>query len=234
MPKGVEGPDVSILFGQIQVRDNPPSAEVMPEDFPDTEPPTAGEIGMGTPNGLEIDRDLDSQIAAFERGVPAVENQQTLLPPGSNPTACHHRLGQQPTDTRPGWLFKRALLVVTGMDLENAAGDLAAFQELLETDLPMVPVSIVDSTGLDELAKQTFDALHIMRIYTKQPGKDVDREKPFTLPQGSSVGELARLIHKDVAESLKFARVWGASVFDGQSVKAAHILEEGDVVEIHW
>jgi ribosome-interacting GTPase 1 len=141
---------------------------------------------------------------------------------------------EQPTDARPGWLFKRALLVVTGMDLENAAGDLAAFQELLETDLPMVPVSIVDSTGLDELAKQTFDALHIMRIYTKQPGKDVDREKPFTLPQGSSVGELARLIHKDVAESLKFARVWGASVFDGQSVKAAHILEEGDVVEIHW
>jgi len=101
MPKGVEGPDVSILFGQIQVRDNPPSAEVMPEDFPDTEPPTVGEIGMGTPNGLEIDRDLDSQIAAFERGVPAFENQQTLLPPGSNPTACHYRLGQQPTDAGP-------------------------------------------------------------------------------------------------------------------------------------
>jgi len=73
-----------------------------------------------------------------------------------------------------------------------------------------------------------------MRIYTKQPGKEVDRERPFTLPQGSSVGELARVIHKDVADSLKFARLWGASVFDGQSVKAAHVLEEGDVAEIHW
>jgi ribosome-interacting GTPase 1 len=141
---------------------------------------------------------------------------------------------ETPTDARPGWLFKKTLLVVTGMDLEGAAGDLEAFQELYETDLPIVPVSTADGAGLDELGQQTFEALDIMRIYTKQPGKEVDRERPFTLPKGSSVGELARVIHKDVADSLKFARLWGASVFDGQSVKAAHVLEEGDVAEIHW
>ena len=124
--------------------------------------------------------------------------------------------------------------MVTGMDQEGAAGDLEALYELLETDLPIVPVSTADGTGLDELGKQTFDALDIMRIYTKQPGKEVDRERPFTLPKGSSVGELARVIHKDVADHLKFARLWGTNVFDGQSVKAAHVLEEGDVVEIHW
>ena len=141
---------------------------------------------------------------------------------------------ETPTDARPGWMFKKTLLVITGMDLGGAAGDLEAFQELFETDLPIVPVSNADGSGLDELGRQTFDALDIMRIYTKQPGKDVDRDRPFTLPKGSCVGDLARVIHKDVAESLKFARLWGASVFDGQSVKAAHVLEEGDVVEIHW
>jgi len=141
---------------------------------------------------------------------------------------------ETPTDARPGWVFKESLLVVTGMDREGAAGDLEALHELLETDLPIVPVSTADGAGLDALARQTFDALDIMRIYTKQPGKEPDRERPFTLPRGSSVGELARVIHKDVADSLKFARVWGASLFDGQSVKAAHVLEEGDIVEIHW
>lgn len=139
-----------------------------------------------------------------------------------------------PADDRPGWLYKQTLLVVTGMDREGAEGDLEALQELLETDLPISPVSTVDGTGLDKLARRTFDALDIMRIYTKQPGKNADRERPFTLPIGSSVGDLARVIHKDVAEGFKFARVWGASLFDGQSVKAAHVLEEGDVVEIHW
>jgi ribosome-interacting GTPase 1 len=72
-----------------------------------------------------------------------------------------------------------------------------------------------------------------MRIYTKEPGRDPDRERPFTLPAGSTVGDLAATIHKDIAEKLKFARVWGRSVFDGQPVGDAHVLTEGDVVEIH-
>ena len=75
------------------------------------------------------------------------------------------------------------------------------------------------------MGRRTFDALEIIRIYTKEPKKDPDRAKPFTLAKGSNVGDLARTIHKDIAEGLKFARVWGPSVFDGQSVQAAHVLE---------
>jgi ribosome-interacting GTPase 1 len=97
-----------------------------------------------------------------------------------------------------------------------------------------VPVSAVDSGGFEALGARTFEALGIMRIYTKEPHDDPDLERPFTLPRGSTVGDLARTIHKDIAEGLKFARVWGPSAFDGQSVKEAHVLEEGDVVEIHW
>ncbi len=147
-----------------------------------------------------------------------------LIPPGA----------ETPDDARPGWLYKPTLMVVTGMDLDSAEGDLEAFRELVETNLPVVPVSTLEETGLTDLAGKTFDALGVMRIYAKQPGKDADREQPFTLPLGACVGDLARAIHKDVAEGFKFARVWGARVFDGQSVKAAHVLEEGDVVEIHW
>jgi ribosome-interacting GTPase 1 len=32
---------------------------------------------------------------------------------------------------------------------------------------------------------------------------------------------------------MTFARVWGASAFDGQSVQKDHVLAEGDIVEIH-
>jgi ribosome-interacting GTPase 1 len=84
------------------------------------------------------------------------------------------------------------------------------------------------------LGKRTFTALDIIRIYTKEPKKEPDLARPFTLARGSTVGDLARTIHKDIAEGLKFARIWGPSVFDGQSVKEAHVLEEGDTVEIHW
>ena len=32
-------------------------------------------------------------------------------------------------------------------------------------------------------------------------------------------------------EGEELSPVW---MFDGQSVKVAHVLEEGDVIEIHW
>lgn len=142
--------------------------------------------------------------------------------------------GDSSIEARPGWIHKPALLVVTGMDREGAEGDLSALEELLESPWPIAPASTVTGAGLEELGRRTFDALDIIRIYTKEPGKDPDHDRPFTLRRGCTVGDLARTIHKDMADKLKFARVWGPSAFDGQSVKAAHELQEGDVVEIHW
>jgi ribosome-interacting GTPase 1 len=144
-----------------------------------------------------------------------------------------HPAGAGAPAESPGRLHKPALLVVTGMDRPGAAADLEALRELLETPWPIVAVSTVTRSGCTELGLKTFAALGIMRIYTKEPGKDPDRERPFTLPAGSTVGDLAAHIHKDIAEKLKFARVWGRAAFDGQPVGDAHVLMEGDVVEIH-
>jgi ribosome-interacting GTPase 1 len=139
-----------------------------------------------------------------------------------------------PEEHRPGWMYKPALLVVTGMDRDGATDDLAVLHELLQQPWPTVPVSCATGSGLEQLGLRTFSALDIIRIYTKEPRKDADRDRPFTLRRGSTVADLARTIHKDIADGLKFARVWGPSTFDGQSVKDAHVLQEGDVVEIHW
>jgi len=98
---------------------------------------------------------------------------------------------------------------------------------------PIHAVSCVTGEGLDALRRKTFDALGVIRVYTKEPGKAADRAAPFTLPRGATVADLALRIHKDVAATMKFARVWGPSAFDGQSVHHDHVLAEGDVVEIH-
>jgi ribosome-interacting GTPase 1 len=45
--------------------------------------------------------------------------------------------------------------------------------------------------------------------------------------------DLAREVHRDFEHSLKFARVWGSGVFDGQTVKRDHELQDSDVVELH-
>ncbi|UCG88264.1 MAG: 50S ribosome-binding GTPase, partial [Gemmatimonadota bacterium] len=86
-----------------------------------------------------------------------------------------------PTERRPGWIYKPAILVVTGMDRNGAAGDLAALEELLEQSWPTVPVSCASGAGLEQLGPRTFTALDIMRIYTKEPRREADRDRPFTL-----------------------------------------------------
>ncbi len=57
---------------------------------------------------------------------------------------------------------------------------------------------------------------------------------PFTLPVGSTVQDLATSIHRELAEKLKSARIWGTGVYAGQNVHLTHVLHDKDVVELHF
>ena len=72
-----------------------------------------------------------------------------------------------------------------------------------------------------------------MRAYTKTPGKQPDFNSPVYLKRGMTVLDFAREIHKDFAENLKFARIWGEGKYDGQSVNRDHQVNDGDVIELH-
>jgi hypothetical protein len=57
--------------------------------------------------------------------------------------------------------------------------------------------------------------------------------EPVVVKKGSTVEEVAESIHKDFRSKLKYALVWGSGKFDGQQVKRHHVLQEGDIVELH-
>lgn len=131
-------------------------------------------------------------------------------------------------------VVRPALLVVTGIDRPEVAGSLDAVDDLLEHRWPICAVSATSRAGLDLLPRRTFDALDLIRVYTKPPGKPVaPGSTPFALPRGATVADLAVRIHKDLGERMTFARAWGAGVFDGQTVHRDHVLADRDVVEIH-
>jgi ribosome-interacting GTPase 1 len=56
---------------------------------------------------------------------------------------------------------------------------------------------------------------------------------PVILKKGSTVKDAAESVHKDFKIKLKYALVWGSGKFDGQQVKRQHVLQEGDIVELH-
>jgi uncharacterized protein len=128
----------------------------------------------------------------------------------------------------PAVLLANRVDLLAGVDLE-----LRAFLELTGLRYPVLAVSATTGRGLGEIGPLLFRQLGIVRVYTKVPGRPPDRNRPFTLRRGQTVEAVAQLVHKDLARSLKYARVWGKSGFDGQHVGREHLLADGDVVELH-
>ena len=126
------------------------------------------------------------------------------------------------------------LLVANKADrIENVDAELEAFREVSGLRYPALAVSAATGQGLAEVGAALFRHLGIVRVYTKAPGHAPDRTRPFTVRRGQTVRDVARLVHKDVERSLRYARVWGHSGFDGQQVGAEHALADRDVVELH-
>lgn len=126
-----------------------------------------------------------------------------------------------------------ALLIANKRDLDPEPGEIEVLEELLDLDFPAIGTSAETGHGLERIGPFLFRQLGVLRIYTKTPGKDPDLDRPFTVRKGDTIMDVATLVHKDIASSLGFARVWGQSVFDGQQVGPEHRVEDGDVVELH-
>ncbi len=125
------------------------------------------------------------------------------------------------------------VLIANKCDLGPDFSDVQVLEELLDVRFPALTTSVASGAGLDRIGPLLFKGLRIVRVYTKLPGKDADLERPFTLRSGGTVYDLARLVHKDVAESFHFARIWGSGQFKGQQVGADHVLIDRDVLELH-
>jgi ribosome-interacting GTPase 1 len=127
-----------------------------------------------------------------------------------------------------------AVLLANRADLlADVDTEVRAFLELTGIRYPVIAVSATTGWSLGEIGPLLFCRLGIVRVYTKVPGRPPDRDRPFTLRRGQTVEDVARLVHKDLARSLKYARVWGKFGFDGQHVGRDHPLGDSDVVELH-
>lgn len=125
------------------------------------------------------------------------------------------------------------LLVSNKCDLSHNPDEIDVLEELVGVRFPAIFVSVETGEGLDRLGPIVFNGLEVVRVYTKIPGHPPDMQRPYTLFRGDTVLDVATLIHRDIAATLKFARVWGSGRFDGQQVGKDHVLADHDIVELH-
>ena len=125
-----------------------------------------------------------------------------------------------------------ALLFVTKTDREGAEDRIEILGEFFGDRFEILSGTVERPSSLDPLRRRLFERLDVIRVCTKAPGKPPETDKPFVLPAGSTVVDLARHIHKDLVQKMQFARIWGEGKYDGQRVPRDHALSDMDIVEI--
>jgi ribosome-interacting GTPase 1 len=133
-----------------------------------------------------------------------------------------------------GLSFTRTFLVLNKIDDPDAEARCEILHELCVLDFPEYQISALHGTGIERLRNDLYRALDVVRVYTKEPTrKEPDYDRPYTVSRGGTVADVAALIHKDFAEKLKFAKIWGSDVHPGTTVKGDHVLQDKDVIELH-
>lgn len=124
---------------------------------------------------------------------------------------------------------KPAILAATRAD-EATDADLARLRTAYP-ELELVPVSVIDTESLDQLADAIWRLTGLIRVYLRSSG--VTAEEPLALHEGATVMDVAHSVHHELAASFSGARIWGPSArFDSQRVGHEHAVREGDKVEI--
>jgi ribosome-interacting GTPase 1 len=142
--------------------------------------------------------------------------------------------GSPPADPEdPTIEYVETLLIANKADAEGAPDRLEIVREMFGGQFPVQVVDAESGHGLEELRTAIYRLLDVIRVYSKKPGKPADMDSPFTCPRGSTLAQMAELVHRDFADKLKSARVWREGVYEGQTIGRDEVLEDRDIVELH-
>ncbi|MEW6412594.1 MAG: GTPase [Candidatus Zixiibacteriota bacterium] len=200
---------------QIQLIDTPPISAESYENY------LSGLIRNCDVVVLVADLESKNMIADLKFIIEKLDEKRIILKP---------QVTERPED--PRYAYKKTI-ICAHKEYEDEDGSKRAKLKEMFPDFAMVATSIIDDDSLSAFKRAVYDALGVIRVYTKPIGHDPDYKDPIILRIGGSVEEAAMTLHKDFAQKMKYAKVWGEGKFDGQRVQKDFILSDGDVLEFH-
>lgn len=200
---------------QIQLIDTPP---ISPESY---EGYLSGLIRNADLVVLVCDLSVATMVDDVQFVLSKLQEKRIVLVPGTFDKTDDPRL------------CEKKALICAHKEYDDEDGAKRRLLTELFPDFTMVSTSIIDDERMAAFGHTVYECLGIMRVYCKTRGKEVDYTDPIVLPIGENVEKAALQLHKDFAEKLKHAKVWGEGKHDGQRVQKDFILSEGDIIEFH-
>lgn len=126
----------------------------------------------------------------------------------------------------------KKIIVFNKIDLFSEQEKRKIFSRLQSKKYNFVLVSSKNLEGIEELKEKIFKSFDKLRIYTKEPGKEPDKNRPMILNPKSTVKDVAEKILKGFSMRVKQIRIWGpSSKFPGQIIGLNHEVKDSDIVE---
>ena len=191
-------------------------------------PPVTGRDSRVWLNNISRNADLIAIVVDLSKS-PVEQVESTLqeldsvgIVPSNAP--AENLIGKRP---------KKMIIIGNKNDLDASEASWRQLKTRYGSNFSLSSVSAAIGNNLQDLKKSVFQALEIIRVHTKSPGKKADLNDPIILKGGSTVKDAAEDVHKDFKAKLKYAVVWGSGKFDGQRVSQDHVLKDNDIIELH-
>lgn len=131
-------------------------------------------------------------------------------------------------------MYKPTIVIMSKVDLYQVNREVEEFftkagVKYYKTDLR------VCNLDRRRLLENILQATGRIRVFTKPVHSKWYVEKPIVVKAGSTVGDVAAMIHSSLAETFKYAIVWRRDQYPNwpKRVGRDYVLSDNDVVEIH-
>lgn len=128
------------------------------------------------------------------------------------------------------WEIEKEKMLIVGNKFESDISKRSF--EILKENFNIFPISVKEKVNIEKLKEKIFQSLNIIRVYSKEPKKEVDFEKPWILKKGTKLIEWVEEINKEMVKKFQGAKLYKKDLKSFQLVGKDYILEDGDIIEI--
>jgi len=128
------------------------------------------------------------------------------------------------------WKIEKEKILIVGNKIDSKEGK--ENFEILKRDFEIFGISTKEKIGVEELKRKIFESLNIIRVYTKEPKKEVDFGNPFILKKGTKLIELVEKINEEWVKKFRGAKLYEKNLKNFKMVGRDYQLKDEDIVEI--